>query len=230
MDEISRGNLEKQVPILSSDEFARVAEKTNLMMLGLKERDFCRSSLNKYISPEISRKILSDAIAPSGEILDVTRLSVMKSRRWGKDKTEMKGNTGKMSIQAQVRWIDDLQFVARAGKGPAVVMDTSESGGGAGPMELMLMATAGCTAMDVITILKKKRLNVSGFKINISGDRAEEYPRRFTDITIEYVVFGTDLKPEGVRQAIDLSEKKYCGAMASLNARISHTFRIEPSE
>jgi len=135
-----------------------------------------------------------------------------------------------MSIQAQVKWIDDLQFVARAGKGPAVVMDTSESGGGAGPMELMLMGTAGCTAMDVITILKKKRLNVTGFKITISGDRAEEYPRRFTDITIEYVVFGTDLKPEGVRQAIDLSEKKYCGAMASLNARISHTFRIEAPE
>ena len=135
-----------------------------------------------------------------------------------------------MSIQAQVKWIDDLQFVARAGKGPAVVMDTSKSGGGAGPMELMLMGTAGCTAMDVVTILKKKRLNVTGFKINISGDRAEEYPRRFTDITIEYVVFGTDLKPEGVRQAIDLSEKKYCGAMASLNARITHTFRIEAPE
>ena len=135
-----------------------------------------------------------------------------------------------MSIQAQVKWIDGLQFVARAGKGPAVVMDTSESGGGAGPMELMLMGTAGCTAMDVITILKKKRLNVTGFKINISGDRAEEYPRRFTDITIEYVVFGTDLKPEGVRQAIDLSEKKYCGTIASLNARISHTFRMEAPE
>jgi len=135
-----------------------------------------------------------------------------------------------MAIQAQVKWIDDLQFVARAGSGPAVVMDTPDSGGGAGPMELMLMGTAGCTAMDVITILKKKRLNVTGFKINISGDRAEEYPKRFSDITIEYVVHGTDLKPEGVKQAIDLSEKKYCGAMASLNARISHTFRIEPPE
>ncbi len=135
-----------------------------------------------------------------------------------------------MTIQAQVKWIDDLQFVARAGSGPAVVMDTSDSGGGAGPMELVLMGTAGCTAMDVITILKKKRLNVTGFKINISGDRAEAYPKRFTDVTIEYVVYGTDINPEGVKQAIDLSEKKYCGAMASLNARIFHTFRIEPPE
>jgi putative redox protein len=74
-------------------------------------------------------------------------------------------------------------------------------------MELMLMGTAGCTAMDVITILKKKRLNVTGFRINISGERAEEYPRRYTDIHIEYVVYGTDLQPDGVNQAIDLSEK-----------------------
>ncbi len=135
-----------------------------------------------------------------------------------------------MPIQAQVKWIDELQFVARAGSGPAVVMDTSESGGGAGPMELVLMGTAGCTAMDVITILKKKRLNVTGFKINISGERAEEYPKRYTHIHIEYVVHGTDLKPDGIKQAIDLSEQKYCGAMASLNARITHAFRIEPPE
>ena len=135
-----------------------------------------------------------------------------------------------MAIQAQVKWIDELQFVARAGSGPAVVMDTSDSGGGAGPMELMLMGTAGCTAMDVITILKKKRLKVTGFTIDISGERAEEYPKRYTDIHFEYVVYGTDLKPDGVKQAIDLSEKKYCGAMASLNARITHAFRIEPPE
>jgi putative redox protein len=134
-----------------------------------------------------------------------------------------------MAIQAQVKWTDDLQFVARAGSGPAVVMDSSDSGGGAGPMELILMGTAGCTAMDVITILKKKRLNVTGFEINISGERAEKYPKRYTDINIEYVVYGTDLQPEGIKQAIDLSEKKYCGAMASLNARITHSFRIESS-
>jgi putative redox protein len=135
-----------------------------------------------------------------------------------------------MTMQAQVKWIDGLQFVARAGSGPAVVMDSSDSGAGAGPMDLMLMGTAGCTAMDVITIVKKKRLNVTGFIVNISGARAEEYPRRFTDIHIEYVLHGTDINPEGVKQAIDLSEKKYCGAMASLDARITHAFRIEPPE
>ncbi|HSO18174.1 MAG TPA: adenylate/guanylate cyclase domain-containing protein [Desulfosarcina sp.] len=74
MDDISRGNLEKDVPVLSDDEFARIAERTNQMLLGLKERDFCRSSFDQYVSPEISRKILDKRIAPDGEILDVTVL------------------------------------------------------------------------------------------------------------------------------------------------------------
>jgi len=74
MDEISRGNLETQVPIVSGDEFARVAEKTNQMMEGLKERDFCRASFDQYVSPEVSRKILDDSIAPTGDLIDVTVL------------------------------------------------------------------------------------------------------------------------------------------------------------
>lgn len=74
MDEISRGNLETQVPILSGDEFAQVAEKTNQMMEGLKERDFCRASFDQYVSPEVSRKILDDTIAPTGDLIDVTVL------------------------------------------------------------------------------------------------------------------------------------------------------------
>ena len=132
-----------------------------------------------------------------------------------------------MTITAQVTWIKDLQLVARAGKGPAVVMDNPESGSGASPMELLLMGTVGCTAMDVISILKKKRMAVTGFQVNITGTRAEEHPRRYTDIHIEYVVRGTDIKPEGVERAITLSETKYCGAMASLNSRITNSYRIE---
>jgi putative redox protein len=133
-----------------------------------------------------------------------------------------------MTIEAQLEWVRDLQFVARAGNGPAVVLDTPASGSGPGPMELVLMGTAGCTAMDVVSILKKKRMNIAGVEVHISGQRAEEYPKRFTDIHLTYVVYGADVSPAGVKQAIDLSEKKYCGAMASLNARITHAFRIEP--
>lgn len=135
-----------------------------------------------------------------------------------------------MTVHVQVKWIDDFQFVAQSDGGPAVVMDSSEGGGGASPMALMLMGTAGCTAMDVISILKKKRMAVAGFRVDISGERDDNYPKRYTEIHVTYVIQGTGISPEGVRQAIDLSEKKYCGAMASLNARITHSFRIEPSK
>jgi putative redox protein len=134
-----------------------------------------------------------------------------------------------MVMNAELNWTDGMQFVARAGESPAVVMDNPDGGSGASPMALMLIATAGCTAMDVISILKKKRRVVNGFKVNISGARAEEHPRRYTRIHIEYVVYGRDIKPDGVQQAIDLSERKYCSATASLNAEITHSFRIEAS-
>ncbi|MCG8617043.1 MAG: adenylate/guanylate cyclase domain-containing protein [Desulfobacterales bacterium] len=74
MEEISRGNLEKQVPIVTTDEFAHLAEKTNQMMEGLKERDFCRASFDSYVSPEVSRKILDDSVAPAGELVEVSVL------------------------------------------------------------------------------------------------------------------------------------------------------------
>ena len=132
-----------------------------------------------------------------------------------------------MTLSAQVTWIKDLQFVARPEGGPAVVMDSPDGGSGASPMALLLMGTAGCTAVDVISILKKKRMAVTGFEVNVSGTRAADYPRPFRHIHIEYVVCGTDINPEGVRKAIDLSESKYCGAMASLNAEFTSSFRIE---
>ncbi len=74
MEEISRGNLDRHVPVLTSDEFARFAQKTNEMMIGLQERDYCRSSLGKYVSPEVSHKILQKDIHASGEMIDVTAL------------------------------------------------------------------------------------------------------------------------------------------------------------
>ena len=132
-----------------------------------------------------------------------------------------------MSVEAEVVWTGEMQFVGRAGDGPAVVMDTPEGGSGASPMELLLMGTAGCTAVDVISILKKKRMQISGLRVHIRGQRDEAYPRRYTDIHLTYVVRGNAVNPAGVEQAIDLSEKKYCGAMASLNARITHSYRIE---
>jgi putative redox protein len=93
-------------------------------------------------------------------------------------------------------------------------------------MELVLIGVAGCSAIDVIMIMEKKRAQVTNFQINITGERAEEYPKRYTDIRIEFVLRGKNIKPKAVEQAIQLSETKYCGAMASLNATFETIYRI----
>ena len=132
-----------------------------------------------------------------------------------------------MTIQANVKWVQDLQFVGRAGDGPAVVIDSTQGGSGASPMELLLLGVAGCTAIDVVLIMEKKRARLTRFDVNIVGQRAATEPARYTAIEIEYVLAGENIKPKGVEQAITLSEEKYCSALASLNAAVSHTYRIE---
>ena len=131
-----------------------------------------------------------------------------------------------MTIKAQLKWTDGMQFIARAGNSPAVVLDSGEGGSGPSPMEMVLMGVAGCSAIDVIMIMGKKRVEVTDFQVNITGERAEEYPQRYTDIHIEYVLQGKGIKSKAVEQAIQLSETKYCGAMASLNADFETTYRI----
>ena len=131
-----------------------------------------------------------------------------------------------MTVSAQLNWTDGMQFVARAGDGPAVVLDSSDSGSGPSPMELVLIGVAGCTAIDVIMIMQKKRADVFDFQVNISGERADDHPRRYTKIHIEYVLSGRDIKPNAVEQAIRLSEGKYCSASASLNADIESSYKI----
>jgi len=135
-----------------------------------------------------------------------------------------------MSTQAQLKWVSGLQFVARAGDGPALVTDNSEKAAGPSHMELILMGVAGCTAMDVISIMRKKRANVTGFELNVTGERAEEHPKRYTHILVEYVLYGHDIQPQAVERAIELSKTKYCSAIASLNATFEHSYRIEGTE
>ena len=131
-----------------------------------------------------------------------------------------------MAVKAQIKWTNGMQFIARAGKGPAVVLDSSEGGSGPSPMEMVLMGVAGCSAIDVIMIMGKKRAQVTDFMVNITGERAEEYPKRYTVVHIEFVLHGKGIKPKAVEQAIQLSETKYCGAMASLNADFKTAYRI----
>jgi len=133
-------------------------------------------------------------------------------------------------VEAELKWTDGLQFVGRAGESPALVIDSRAGGSGPGPMQLVLVGIAGCTAMDVVTILQERRVNLAGLEINIRGERAEEHPRRYTAIGIEYIVTGTGIEPRDVEIAITLSEDKYCSAIASVNAELTHSYRIvEPA-
>jgi putative redox protein len=135
-----------------------------------------------------------------------------------------------MSTKAQLNWTDGFQFVARAENGPSLILDSSDGGSGPTPMQMVLMGVAGCTAMDVVSILKKKRADISDLQVNISGDQAEEHPKRYTDINIEFVVHGKGVKPADVERSIELSLTKYCSATASVNADVKHTYRIVEDE
>ena len=115
---------------------------------------------------------------------------------------------------------DEMHFTAVPDSGYVVHLDSKPSVGGMGqgasPMELLMISLAGCTAMDVISILRKKRQNVTGFEIRIHGDRATDHPKVFTDFELEYVVRGVDIDPAAVARAIELSTETYCSAHAML--------------
>ncbi len=115
---------------------------------------------------------------------------------------------------------DGMRFVATADSGHAVIMDSDESVGGtdtgARPMELIAMGLGGCTAMDVISILRKKRQDVTAFEVKVHGERADEHPKVFTSFVIEYIVTGRAIDRAAVERAIALSAERYCPAQAML--------------
>lgn len=135
---------------------------------------------------------------------------------------------------ANITWVEDMQFVAAADTGHAIVMDSSPEVGGhdsaARPMEVLLMGLLGCTAMDVISILKKKRQPLQGFKVFATGERAAEHPKKYTKIHLEYVAYG-DVDPKALARAVELSESIYCGAIATVRgvAEVTSSSRVEPA-
>jgi putative redox protein len=131
-----------------------------------------------------------------------------------------------MTIKAKLEWKGKMQFLGRAGDGPSVFIDTPEGGTGPAPMEMLLMAVAGCTAIDVIWIMKRRRAQVTGFHVNITGERAEDHPKRYIRILIDYVLEGKGIAPKDVERAIKLSTTKYCSATASMNAQVDTSYRI----
>ncbi len=135
-------------------------------------------------------------------------------------------------VQAKVTLIDNMQFKGTATSGHSLIMDADEAVGGHNkgfrPMELLLVGFGGCSGMDVISILKKKRQNVTGFELNVKGEKREDYPKYYKVVHIEYVIKGKDIEKEEVERAIALSLDKYCsvGATLAKAGTITHSYRI----
>lgn len=125
-------------------------------------------------------------------------------------------------------WQGGKAFIGQNQSGAKVTMGTLGDGSDVSPMELLLMGLAGCTGIDVALILEKKRQPLADLRVVVRGRRAEEHPRVYTHIEIEYLLWGEGLREKAVRQAIDLSEQKYCSASAMLGRRveITSTYRI----
>lgn len=133
---------------------------------------------------------------------------------------------------AHATWAGGMRFDVRTGSGHDLVLDVAgEDGGqnaGPTPTDLLMVALAGCTGIDVVSILTKMRQEVTGLEISVHGTRQDDFPQVFRQITVHYVVTGRNLRAENVQRAIELSETKYCtvGATLAPTATITSTFQI----
>ena len=134
----------------------------------------------------------------------------------------------KPTMTAVVHWQQDNRFLATSGSGHQVLMDGNKEQG-ATPMELVLMAAAGCSSVDVVSILAKARQQVTGCRCEVKGQRADATPAVFTDIHLHFVVTGHSVAAQHVERAVALSADKYCSVAKMLEAsvQISHSFAIE---
>lgn len=125
--------------------------------------------------------------------------------------------------------VDGRQFVGQSGSGHNVVMDDAAGNTGAKPIELALLALGGCTAFDVVSILRKMRQRVTGYDVELEAEQREEPPTVFTRVKVRHILRGS-IKPEALRKAIYLSQTKYCSvsAMIEKTAQVDTTFEILP--
>jgi putative redox protein len=139
-------------------------------------------------------------------------------------------------VRATVTLDRGMTFTGTANSGFPVKMDASSAAGGddsaVRPMELFIIGLGGCTGMDVISILRKKRQDVTGFEVKLDAKQAKGHPHVFTRITVHYIIRGKNVDPKAVARSIELSQTKYCPAQAILGAtaEIEHTYEIIEDE
>ena len=135
-------------------------------------------------------------------------------------------------MNVYLKRVKGSSLVAKGDSNHWINLDTLEEAGGNNaaptPMELILMALAGCGSMDILSILKKKRVKVDDFEVNVSAERSTEHPKVFTKINIEYVFYGKNILPADVERAIELSYTKYCSvhAMLKTSVEINKNYKI----
>jgi len=138
-------------------------------------------------------------------------------------------------VKARVKYVQDVMFIGETGSGHSIVMDGApEAGGrnlGVRPMELLLLGLGGCSAFDVVLILKRGRQDVLDCVVELDAQRAPEDPKVFTRIVMRYIVTGRNLDRRKVERAVRLSDEKYCSASAMLakTAKIEHEIEIVES-
>ena len=135
-----------------------------------------------------------------------------------------------MSVRAM--WQEGMCFDVETGSGHHLLLDAAEHNGGQDkgprPMEMLLVALATCSGMDILAILRKKRQDITAYEVRVLGERTEDHPKIFVEIAVEHIFTGHAIRPEAVQRAIELTEERYCGASAMLGktAKLTHTFRV----
>lgn len=139
-----------------------------------------------------------------------------------------------MEKNVTVKWAGKMTFIGEAALGNVLTMDAGVSAGGLGlghsPMDLLLMGAGGCASIDVVMILQKGRCDITDCAVKVSGKRAEEMPKVYTDIHLHFTVSGKDLKHAAVERAVTLSMDKYCSASAMLAKAAKLTYDWEVIE
>ncbi len=134
-------------------------------------------------------------------------------------------------MQVRIKWIEPMTFMAETGSGHIVIMDGPPEHGGqnlaARPMEMILVGLGGCSAFDVVKILKKSRQLIEDCQVAIEAERADEIPAVFTKIHLHYLIGGRDLNTKQVQRAIDLSVEKYCSVIKMLRPNVNISYDHE---